>query len=311
MGGVPRLSLAAHCPKGVASAAVPGREPSIVSEVSTLLRLLGLSDDTRAVIVSGEGLGVSHAANSGVLDSIRRGVATTTALVVPGPWARHALAAVDAGDDVGAELTLNAEHATYRWGPITQAPSLLDGDGGFPRTTGDLWDHADLDEVRRECRAQLERAIQSGIDVTHLGSHLDALALRPEFLDIYLELAQEFALPVRLPTAASERRAGFPLRDLAASAGVLAADRVLVVQGTAQLADAVGSLEPGVTEVVLRPAIDTPELRAYDPSWPERVRDHDLAVGGQLASLLVGTTPVAYRQLREAQRRRPVAATSP
>ena len=65
-------------------------------------------------------------------------------------------------------LTLNAEHDRYRWGPITHAPSLLDGDGGFPRTIDDLWEHADLDEVRRECRAQIERAILWGFDVTHL-----------------------------------------------------------------------------------------------------------------------------------------------
>ena len=40
--------------------------------------------------------------------------------------------------------------ASYRWGPITQAPSLLSGDGGFPRSIDDLWEHADPEEVRRE-----------------------------------------------------------------------------------------------------------------------------------------------------------------
>ena len=91
-------------------------------------------------------------------------------------------------------LTLNAEHDLYRWGPITHAPSLLDGDGGFPRTAADLWDHADLDEVRRECRAQLERAIYWGFDVSHLDAHLDAVQLKPEFFDVFLDLAEEFRL---------------------------------------------------------------------------------------------------------------------
>ncbi len=94
-------------------------------------------------------------------------------------------------------LTLNAEHDLYRWGPITHAPSLLDGDGGFPRTAADLWDHADLDEVCRECRAQLERAIYWGFDVSHLDAHLDAVQLKPEFFDVFLELAEEFRLPLR------------------------------------------------------------------------------------------------------------------
>ena len=115
-------------------------------------------------------------------------------------------------------LTLNAEHDLYRWGPITQAPSLLDGDGGFPRTVDDLWDHADLDEVRRECRAQIERAIVWGFDVSHLDvapGHV--LTLRPEFFDIYLELAVEFApAGAAAVGASSERDAGFPFRQLAA-----------------------------------------------------------------------------------------------
>ncbi len=95
-------------------------------------------------------------------------------------------------------LTLNAEYELYRWGPITHAPSLLGGDGGFPETVEDVWDHADLDEVRRECRAQIERAILWGFDVSHLDSHMGTLQLRPEFFDVYLDLALEFGLPLRM-----------------------------------------------------------------------------------------------------------------
>ena len=140
--------------------------------------------------------------------------------MVPAPWARDA-AAQYRGEDIGVGLTLNAEHDLYRWGPITHAPSLLDGDGGFPRTAADLWDHADLDEVRRECRAQLERAIYWGFDVSHLDAHLDAVQLKPEFFDVFLDLAEEFRLPLRLPDASAQRLAGFPFRALAAERGVV------------------------------------------------------------------------------------------
>ena len=156
--------------------------------MATLAERLGHRADARLVIISCDDLGACHASNVGVYDALRHGVATSASLMVPAPWAREA-AARYRGEDVGVHLTLNAEHELYRWGPVTQSPSLLDGDGGFPRTVEDLWDHADLDELRRECRAQIERAIVWGFDVSHLSAHLSAMTMRPEFFDIYVELA--------------------------------------------------------------------------------------------------------------------------
>ena len=117
---------------------------------------------------------------------------------------------------------------------------MLDGDGGFPRTAADLWDHADLDEVRRECRAQLERAIYWGFDVSHLDAHLDAVQLKPEFFDVFLDLAEEFRLPLRLPDAGAQRLAGFPFRELAADRGVVSPDRVILTPGRPAPARAAG-----------------------------------------------------------------------
>jgi len=52
--------------------------------------------------------------------------------------------------------------------------------------------------VRKECRAQIERAIYWGYDVTHLDSHLGAMQVRAEFFDVYLELGLDFGLPLRM-----------------------------------------------------------------------------------------------------------------
>ncbi|MCZ7629756.1 MAG: ChbG/HpnK family deacetylase [Microthrixaceae bacterium] len=86
------------------------------------------------------------------------------------------------GEDVGVHLTLTAEFELYRWGPCTRSPSLFGGDGGFASSVADAWDHADLDEVRRELRAQVERAILWGFDVTHLDSHMGGPPAAPGVL---------------------------------------------------------------------------------------------------------------------------------
>jgi len=264
--------------------------------VTTLAERLGYAPDAKLLIVNCDDLGSSRSANVAVYDALRNGVATSASLMVPCPWARDA-AASWRGEDVGVHLTLNAEWETYRWGPITRAPSLLDGDGGFPRTIEDTWDHADLEEVRRECRAQVERAILWGFDVSHLDSHMGTLQLRPEFFDVYLELAIDFGLPLRMGSGGGERIVGFPYRALAEAEGAVGARR--------HIERTLFDLRPGVTEVYLHPAVDTDELRASHPDWAGRVEDHAFLCHDPSLSDLIeraGATLIGYRELRDLQR---------
>ncbi|HEY3141616.1 MAG TPA: polysaccharide deacetylase family protein [Acidimicrobiales bacterium] len=273
----------------------------------TLAERLGYRPDDRLLIVNCDDLGSTHAANIGVYQALREGIATSATLMVPCPWARDA-AARYRGEDIGVHLTLNAEYDLYRWGPITHSPSLLDGDGGFPRTITDVWDHADLDEVRRELRAQVERAILWGFDVSHLDSHMGTVQLRPEFFDVYLELAVDFGLPIRLSGASTERLIGFPFRDLAAEEGVVFPDHFIYVNGVGSrrtLERAVMDLAPGVTEAYVHPAVDSPELRAALIDWSGRVDDHDLVTNDRALRAMLDRANVhliGYRQLRQAQR---------
>ncbi len=275
--------------------------------MTSLAEALSFQPGAHLLIVACDDLGLCHASNVGAYDALRSGMATTAGLMVPCPWSREA-AANYRGEDVGVHLTLNAEYDLYRWGPITQAPSLLDGDGGFPRTLDDLWDHADVEEVRRECRAQIERAILWGFDVSHLSSHLGALEFRPEFFDVALDLAVEFRLPLRLSSQSVERSVGFPFRRLAAEEGVCAPDylvRSRARPGRVALDRLLGDISPGVTEVVFRPAVDTAELRALAPDWASLVDDYDVVTVGQSLRALAaraGVTLIGYREIRELQR---------
>ena len=273
----------------------------------SLVERLGHSPDAKLVIISCDDLGSCHAANVGVYDALRIGVATCASIMVPAPWAREA-AERYRGEDIGVHLTLNAEHPLYRWGPITHAPSLLSGEGGFPRTIDDLWDHADPDEVRRECRAQVERAIVWGFDVTHLAPHLSSITLRPEFFDVYLDLAVEFRLPIRLPSSLTEQEAGFPFRTLAHEEGVVFPDHFDVTWRAGsreRVLRELAALAPGVTEIHVQPAIDSDEVRALSADAAGWIDDYDLVVRDpSLREALTrsGATLIGYRALRQAMR---------
>ncbi len=274
--------------------------------MTELVERLGYAPDAKVLIVNCDDLGSSRAANVAVYESLRAGLGTSATLMVPCPWARDA-ASMYRGEDVGVHLTLNAEWETYRWGPITHAPSLLDGDGGFPRTIEDVWDHADLDEVRRECRAQVERAIVWGFDVSHLDSHMGTMQLRPEFFDVYLELAVDFALPLRMAGASGQGPIGFPYRDLAAAEGVVFPDHFVrsPIGARRALERVLYDLRPGVTEMYLHPAVESDELRSSHPDWAGRVEDHaTLCQDAAFADLLerAGVVRIGFRALRELQR---------
>ena len=276
--------------------------------MATLARRLGYDDDAKLVVISCDDLGACHAANVGVYGALRDGIATCASIMVPAPWARDAALRYQTGDDIGVHLTLNCEYEAYRFGPITHAPSLHSGEAGFPRRIADLWEHADPEEVLRECRAQIERAIAWGIDATHLTPHLTAITLRPEFFDIYLELAVEFRLPIRLPSTISSDQAGFPFRHLAEEEGVVFPDHFnhdWRAGSRERVYEEIRTLQPGVTEIHVQPAIDTPEVRALTDAAPGWIDDYALVTDDPKLRQLIsesGAVLIGFRQLRDAMR---------
>jgi chitin disaccharide deacetylase len=289
------------------SARTPDLAGSVASVSSpTLAERLGHHPDTRLVILSCDDLGSCHSANVGVYRAIREGAATCASVMMPAPWARHA-ASLYEHDDIGVHLTLNAEHDLYRWGPLTNAPSLQSGDGGFPSSIEDLWEHADPDEVYRECRTQIERALAWGFDVSHLSPHISAMTLRPEFFGVYVELAVEFALPIRLPSTLSEEQVGFPFRNVASAEGLVFPDHFdhdWRAGSRARVLRDIADLQPGVTELHIQPVIDTPEVRAFAHDADQWIDDLALALDPALASAIEqsGAVLIGYRALREAMR---------
>ena len=274
---------------------------------ASLNEALGHGDDARLVIVSCDDLGAFHASNVGVLRALHDGVATCASLMVPAPWSRHAVANLRTGDDIGVHLTLVSEHADYRWGPLTYAPSLQSGDGGFPSTLDDLWEHADRDEVLRECRAQVQRAMLWGVDVTHLAPHLTAITLRPEFFDVYLEVAVEYQLPIRLPSTVSTTAAGFDFRGLARDEGVFFPDHFdhdWSSGSRERVMRSIASLQPGVTEIHVQPVIDSPEVRAVGAVTQGWIDDLNLVTSRELRDALsaAGAVLIGYREVRDAMR---------
>lgn len=275
--------------------------------MSTLAERLGYGAEDRVLILNCDDLGFCHSANLGVYEALRRGLGTCASLMVPCPWAPEA-ATEYAGEDIGVHLTLTSEWASYRWGPVTDSTSLVDSTGRFPRTVEEVWSSASLDEVRRECRAQVDLALQWGVDVTHLDAHMGTVQTHPVLFEVYLELAASYRLPLRLSGADTEPVLGFSFRQPAAERGVVFPDHFIYVPGVGSrstLLELVPKLRPGVTEAYLHPAVDSPELRAAAPDWDRRVDDYRLLVHEDDLRRVLGSNGVrliGFRELRDCMR---------
>lgn len=275
---------------------------------TTLAERLGYRAGDRLIIVNCDDIGSSHAANLASLQAMETGVATSATLMVPCPWAREAVE-LFAGKDVGVHLTLTAEYPTYRWRSLTGAKSLHDDQGYLPRTVEEARARATPADVAAECRAQIEQAYAWGVDVTHLDSHMGTVQLDPRFFEIYLALAEEYRLPMRMVSAKAEPLVGFESRAPAAAGGIVFADEVWAQWGrptAEQMRSVFPRLAPGtVAEFLVHPVFDGPELRGYDKTEAQiRVDDHACAMDPQIKALIQAERliPISYRPLRDLQR---------
>src|SRR5215217_4743071 len=100
--------------------------------------LLGYPPDARLLIINADDLGMYHAVTAGILRALTEGVARSATLMVPCPWALHAMRLLDQHPEIGfgVHLTLVTDFDDYRWAPLTprdKVSSLVDETGFFHR----------------------------------------------------------------------------------------------------------------------------------------------------------------------------------
>jgi hypothetical protein len=232
------------------------------------------------------------------------------------PWFPRVVAVARArsGLDLGVHLTLTSEWEGYRWGPLStrrRSSGLMDEGGYFHATRDAVHRLARPAAVAREIAAQLQTALDAGIDVTHLDSHMYSL-FHPDLLPLYVRLARAHGLPPIVACADGRPRPWFAAPDdergpllirRLRRAGVPLVDHLVVpdLQGGVEAAKrTLDGLTPGLTHLIVHPAHDTPELRAMTRGWPRRVADHAVLMDPRVRrhAEAAGIRIVGYRALR-------------
>jgi predicted glycoside hydrolase/deacetylase ChbG (UPF0249 family) len=224
------------------------------------------------VVVRADDIGSCHAADLACIKCYREGIVRSVEVMVPCPWFNEAAQMLrdNPGYDVGVHLTLTSEWENYKWGPLTQAPSLVDAQGDFypmtsqrpdfPPKTGFLECGWKIEEVEKELRAQIELAKKMIPQVSHLSSHMNTPTATPQVNALVQKLAKEYKLPIETPGAQYVRWS--------------ADSKATAEQREAALVKALEELKPGVWIIVEHPGLDTPEMQGMGHKGYWEVASH-------------------------------------
>jgi len=289
------------------------------AEGASLVERLGFKPDARLLIVNADDYGMNHATNEATEHALASGGVTSTTIMVPCPWYPMAVdfAKKHPTGNFGVHTVLTSEWSKYKWGPVigvTAAPSLVDDMGYFHPDVPPLYLHAKIEDVNVEIRAQIDKAIKSGLDITHIDSHMGAMQYAPGYHKLYIEIAKEYNLPCRIAgRAMMEKFGGGQLIDYADQLGVLHCEE-LITDGPKETSDEataaywkeqMANIPVGkVTEILIHCGKMTPEMEATTASAKRRTADTDFFANPETVKWIKeqGIELISYRELRELQR---------
>lgn len=163
---------------------------------------ISTSENKRSLIINADDFGLNPEVNQGILKAYQEGVVTSTSLLVNREGFSDALQKIkeNPGLDVGIHLNC------LRGKPLTSEDHFVPSLFWFVLKYF-IYKKKMREEIGREFEAQIQKALQEGVKISHLDceKHLQTL---PFIFEIVLKLAQKYQIPcVRLPFEAPTRRA--------------------------------------------------------------------------------------------------------
>ena len=162
----------------------------------TLAEKLGFTRNDKILIINNDDAGMCHAANKATVEGMENGLISSATIMTSCPWYNEiaSYAAANPCKGFGVHLTLTSEWKNYRWGtvaPRNEVPGLYDGQGYMWKEVMEVYASSGPEEALIEGRAQLKKALDSGIPVTHIDSHMGTYQYSPDYMKVYIQLAKE------------------------------------------------------------------------------------------------------------------------
>ncbi|HOK77272.1 MAG TPA: polysaccharide deacetylase family protein [Verrucomicrobiota bacterium] len=239
--------------------------------------------DKITLLVRGDDIGSTHAANIACIQCYRDGIVRSVELMVPCAWFPEAVRLLkeNPGLDVGVHLTLTSEWERMKWRPLTHAQTLVDPDGyffpmvwpnqSFPPKSSLKESKWKLSEIETELRAQIETARQHLPRISHLSCHMGFAGLDPAISALVKRLADEYGLATEGFLTTAKPFQGW---------GKAATTEERIKRFVASIEQ----LQPGTYVFIEHPGINVPEMQAIGHKGYENVAEDRAAVTGVFTS---------------------------
>jgi len=259
---------------------------------------LGYPAGKKVILLHCDDAGMCNEANIAVQNYFKTGDIQSAAVMVPCPYAEELVewAKTQDSPDIGIHLTLTSEWKDYRWGPVSDSanvPGLIDPEGKMWYDVPDVVTHASAEEIETEVRAQIDKVLSMGFTPTHIDTHMGTLYGTTEYLKVFLKIANEYNLPANAidlsdpEIAEFFKQAGYPINEevveLLDSYTLPKLDNFSSVPEGKTYEDKrenffklLNSLNPGLTEIIFHPSVDTDNLKSITDSWQQRVWEAQL-----------------------------------
>jgi predicted glycoside hydrolase/deacetylase ChbG (UPF0249 family) len=280
---------------------------------TSLAERLGFPKNSKLLIIHADDAGLSHSVNKATIAAFEKGGITSASIMVPCPWFYEfaEYAKNNKEYDIGVHLTFSGEWKYYKWDgvlPSNEIPGLINEDGYFYSSSIEAAQNGTVDEIKREGKAQIERAIAFGINVTHIDTHVGTMFKSPELIKAYLELGKEFELPVFIFPEILNK---LP-EDIVPKENIVMVDhrcRVNLKSGlpwTECYKKAIEGAKPGLNMLIVHLALDNEEMQAicidhpgYGSTW--RQKDFNYVTSQEFKSVLKKNNvyPVTWKMIRD------------
>lgn len=274
-------------------------------------KLLGFPAGTKLLIIHADDLGFCSSENKASINALENGQINSGSVMVPCPGfdeiASYSRQHPDA--DIGIHLTVLSEWTAAKWKPVLPSdavPGLVDSDGYFLESKNQLLKKATADEIEKEYEAQIKLALKSGINLTHIDSHMYSAFTTNEIIKKYKTLGRQFRIPVLLTY-------NLPVRSW-----IFGNDKIIVDQLYYARQDnfekglsdfysmVIKSLKPGLSCILVHPALNDTDLQAitlgrvnHGAEW--RQADHDFFTSAYCRRLIAENNihMVTWKEIRD------------